>query len=241
MLAITVAGLAAFALPPRKHRGTETARLTINAGKPGCKVDVDGTPAGKTDAQGRLVLHEITPAAHYVHVGCPQTPEATIFVSPGPGSNTSVTAGPSQTDADAGLGVGPEGNNLELRKLLSDAGDDRSNGQFPDAVHALRRAIQLDPSNAGLHHELGVTFLMIRDWPDAAVELREAIHDDPSSAGAHSGLGYALEKIGDLNAALDQYRLAVHLDPQDSSYEDHYVQVLGMLAVEKAERKKKKR
>lgn len=238
MVATALAGLPAFALP-RRHHGPETARLTINAGKPGCKVDVDGVPAGTTNAKGNVVLAGITPSAHYVHVDCPQTPEATVFVSPSVGSNINVTAGPSEAGNDVGLGVGPAGNNLELRKLLSDAVDDRSNGQFPDAVHALRRAIQLDPSNAGLHHELGVTFLMIRDWPDAAVELREAIHDDPSSAGAHSELGYALEKLGDLNAALDQYRLAVHLDPQDSSYQDHYVEVLGMLAVEKAGKKKR--
>lgn len=239
MVAIAVASLTAFALPPRRHRGPDTARLTVSAGKPGCKVDVDGTPAGETKAKGSLVLTGITPGAHYIHVDCPEAPEATIFVSPSAGSSATVTAGAPQAGGEAGLGIGPAGNNLELRKLLADAVDDRSNGQFPDAVHSLRQAIQLDPSNAGLHHELGVTFLMIRDWPDAAVELREAIHDDPSSAGTHSGLGYALEKLGDLNAALDQYRLAVHLDPQDSSYEDHYVEVLGMLAVEKAGKKKK--
>ena len=129
---------------------------------------------------------------------------------------------------------------MELRRLLAGAVDARSDGQFPEAIRTLRHAIQLDPGNPGLHHELGMTYLMIRDWDNAAVELREAIRHNPSSADAHSGLGYALEKQGDLADALKEYRVATHLDPNDQSYEDHYVEVLGLMTSEQTGKKQKK-
>lgn len=219
----------------------ESAQVAVQSAKPGCSVDVDGTAAGKTNAQGRLILSSLTPSGHYVHVDCPGEPEVTAFISPEAGSSTVIQPKPSESGESNGPGFDRTENNLELRKLLSEAADDRSNGQFPDAIHALRRAIQLDPDNAGLHHELGMTFLMIRDWENAEVELREAIRRDPSRAGAHNGLGYALEKLGDLQGALDQFRIATHLDPDDSSYQDHYVEALGVLGAEQGEKKNKRK
>lgn len=240
-LVFTLVGAGAHAgvFPHRKRRAAETAQITVQSAKPGCSVDVDGTPAGKTNAQGRLILSNVTVSSHYIHVDCPGQPEATTFVSPSAGSTTEVRPAPSESGEDGGPDFGRAENNLELRKLLTEAANDRSNGQFPDSIHALRSAIQLDPDNAGLHHEIGMTFLMIRDWANAEVELREAIRRDPSSAGAHNGLGYALEKLGDVHGALDQFRIATHLDPDDSSYQDHYVEALGVLAAEQGGKKKR--
>lgn len=240
IIAVAISTTVVVARPPRRRHRRESATVTVNAGKAGCNVDIDGTPSGKTSSGGTIVLSDVAPSAHYIHVDCPAMPEVTVFVSPGAGESLEVQAKPSAADASSAPGAASPDNNLELRKLVTDASDDRSNGQFPAAVSDLRHAIRLDPSNPGLHHELGMTFLMIQDWPNAAVELREAIHDNPSIAGAHAGLGYALEKLGNLHAALIQYRLAVHLDPQDSSYEDHYVEVLGMLAAEKPQKKKRR-
>ncbi len=205
-------------------------------------MDIDGAPAGKTGAAGSLTLSDVPASDHYIHVDCPGLPETTYFISPAPGSETSIQPKPEITSSEgpATPPLAAAENNMELRRLLSGAVDARSNGQFPEAIQTLRQAIQLDPDNPGLHHELGMTFLMIRDWDNAGVELREAIRHDPSSADAHNGLGYALEKLGDLQAALKEFRIATHLDPNDQSYEDHYVDVLGMIVAEQAGKKKKR-
>lgn len=245
-MAVTVALLlggatpCAFAIFHRHHKPSSTAQVIVQSGKPDCDVDVDGTPAGKTSAQGRLAIAGVSASEHYVHVDCLGEAEITYFISPVAGSTAEIQ--PHRLLADqAAPGLGAVENNMELRRLLSTAVDDRSDGQFPESIKTLRQAIQLDPDNPGLHHELGMTFLMIRDWQSAAVELREAIRHDPSSAGAHSGLGYALEKLGDFQGALNQFGIAKHLDPSDQSYEDHYVEVLGMMASENSNKKNKRR
>lgn len=242
VLAIALEPASGLAIFRHNHKHSETAQVTVNTVDAGCSVDVDGAPAGKTGAAKQLTLSDVTASTHYIHVDCPARPEATYFISPAPGSSTSLQ--PKGT-LPAGNGsvtspLGAAENNMELRRLLASAVDARSDGQFPEAIQMLRHAIQLDPGNPGLHHELGMTYLMIRDWDDATVELREAIRHNPSSADAHSGLGYALEKQGDLADALKEYRISTHLDPNDQSYEDHYVEVLGMMASEQAGKKKKK-
>ncbi|MGH9351385.1 MAG: tetratricopeptide repeat protein [Terriglobia bacterium] len=245
LLALALGGASpcSFAVFHHAHKKSETAQVVVDSGKAECSVDIDGTPAGKTGATGKLTLSGVPASDHYIHVDCPGQPEATYFISPAPGSSTSIQPKPalSSSEASAASSLGAAENNMELRRLLASAVDARSDGQFPEAIQTLRQAIQLDPGNPGLHHELGMTFLMIRDWDDAGVELREAIRHNPSSADAHSGLGYALEKLGDLQSALKEFRIATHLDPNDQSYEDHYVEVLGMMASEQGEKKKKSR
>lgn len=243
LLGFSVGPTSGFSIFRHDRKHSQTAQVTVNAGEAGCGVDVDGAPSGKTGETHELTLSGVPASSHYIHVDCPGRPEATYYISPAPGSSTSLQ--PRSTlpagDASSASPLGAAENNMELRRLLAAAVNARSDGQFPDAIQMLRHAIQLDPGNPGLHHELGMTFLMIRDWDNAAVELREAIRHNPSSADAHSGLGYALEKQGDLADALKEYRTATHLDPNDQSYEDHYVEVLGMMAGEQAGKKKKLR
>lgn len=234
-------GASALALPmPRRKPKSGLATLLVRT-KPGCKVDVDGTPAGVGDSQGRLVIKAVEPSDHYVHIDCPGEPELTRLISPEPGAtlqlNPSIATG---TDGASGLPVETE-SNAELRTLITQATNQRADGQFPQAVRTLRRAVMLDPDNPDLHHELGVTFLMIRDWQEARIELLEALHHNPGDADAHNGLGYAMEKLGQIRPALDQFRLAMHLDPTDDIYQEHYVEALGLLSAEQAQHKKKKR
>jgi Flp pilus assembly protein TadD len=89
-----------------------------------------------------------------------------------------------------------------------------------------------------LHRELGITFLLAKDWKRARVEMLEALKHDPDDADAHNGLGYALEKLGELEPALREYRTATHLEPDDPSYRQHYIEALAKLSAQKAEKKR---
>jgi Flp pilus assembly protein TadD len=114
----------------------------------------------------------------------------------------------------------------------------RSHGRLEEAVRELREATKLDPENSDLHRELGITFLLDKDWKRARVEMLEAIRHDPTDADAHNGLGYALEKLGEFAPALQEYRTATHLEPDDPSYRQHYFEAMARLSAQKAGRKK---
>jgi tetratricopeptide (TPR) repeat protein len=216
-----------------------SASVSVVTGLPGCKVDVDGTAGGTTDSEGNLIVKSVIDGEHYVHVLCPGQRTASYFISPPAGKEVEVDARAAATNSRAAdnPSLNPAASELELRRMVSDADQLRSSGKFEEAVTLLRKATMLDPRNGDLHRELGITFLMYHDWESARVEMLEAIHREPESVDAHSGLAYALEKLGDLDEALKQYRICTQMDPHDTSYRDHYVEVLGLLYTEKGKKK----
>ena len=232
-----------FAGPAREHE-TKSAQVRIIAGQVGCAVELDAAPAGRTNSKGTLVLPEVDPSDHYIHLRCPgQQQETAYFVSLRPGESVDVRpeaplarandSGPSPLDAAQAK--------IELRRDVHQAVRLRAAGRFEEAVELLHRAAKMDPENSDLHRELGITFLLGKDWKRARVEMLEAIRHDPSDADAHNGLGYALEKLGDVDGALKEYRTATHLDPGDPSYRQHYLEALGKFAALQGEKKEKKK
>lgn len=224
----------------RKHGKREaSANVSVVTSLPGCKVDVDGTAAGTTDSEGYLIVKGVSSGEHYVHVLCPGQRNTSYFISPPAGKEVEVDARAAATNSHAAdnPSLNPAASELELRRLVSQADQLRSSGKFREAVALLRKAALLDPRNGDLHRELGITFLMYHDWENARVEMLEAVHREPDSVDAHSGLAYALEKLGDLDEALKQYRICTQMDPHDTSYRDHYVEVLGLLYSEKGKKR----
>ncbi len=221
-----------------KKRGNQNppAAVSVDSGVAGCKVDIDGDAAGTTGSDGTLRVKDVAPGDHYVHVLCPGQHDASYFISPQPHQQIDVDASAAATNSrqPEAAQLNPAASEMELRRMVSEADQLRSSGQFTEAVDLLRKATLLDPRNGDLHRELGITFLMFHEWERARVEMLEAVRREPDNVDAHSGLAYALEKLGDLDAALKEYRLCTQLDPHDTSYRDHYVQVLGELYSEKA-------
>jgi len=212
-------------------RDEHATSVAVNTGLPQCKVDLDGQPEGMTGPAGKLSIPEIEPGDHYLHIECPGRQEVSRFVEPSRGEELQVAVTPTITGspAPAASGLGAAESKMRLRKIARQAVQLRASGQFAEAVKLLREATVLDPKNADLHRELGITFLLTHEWERARVEMLEAVHHDPESAEAHSGLAYAYEKLGNLDEALKQYRICTQLDPGDASYQRHYVEVLGDL------------
>ena len=117
-------------------------------------------------------------------------------------------------------------NRAKLEPLLQKALQLRSQARLDEAVATLREAMKLDPENSDLHRELGITFLLAKQWERARVEMIEAIRHDRTDADAHNGLGYALEKLGDIDGAVKEYRIATNLEPEDPTYRSHYFDAL---------------
>lgn len=223
-----------------RERQAPTTQIRINTGREGCAVELDSSPAGKTDTRGVLELSNLEPSDHYLHILCPgQQQEAAYFVSLRPGENLEVRH--EATVPASGVSVRPvleaAEAKIKLRQNVQQAVRLRAAGRLEEAVQLLHEAAKLDPENSDLHRELGITFLLGKDWKRARVEMLEAIRHDPNDADAHNGLGYALEKLGDLDGALKQFRTATRLEPDDSSYRQHYLEALGKLAAKQPEKK----
>src|ERR1700735_3830744 len=71
-------------------------------------------------------------------------------------------------------------------------------GRPADAIAPLRDATLLEPSNAIIHHDLGLACLEVGRVPDAIAALQRAVASDPRYADAYFRLGIALEKLGDI-------------------------------------------
>jgi len=222
-----------------KPRPPAAPQVTVRASGPGCQVDIDGRAAGKTDIHSVLVVPEVEPGDHYLHLRCPNAGEKTFFASLLAGEKLALDENKASDDSNlqANAGPSPGEREIQLRQLVQQAQQMRAQGRLDEAVERLRAATKLDPANSDLHRELGISFLLGRDWKRARVEMLEAIHNDPTDADAYNGLGYALEKMGDLKEAVKQYRMATHLDPADPTYRTHYFDVLSKLAQENAKKK----
>jgi tetratricopeptide (TPR) repeat protein len=211
--------------------------IVIRTGTPGCAVELDAAFQGKTNAQGNFTLAGVDPTDHYIHVRCPDQAERGYWVSPEAGQRIELRAEPRPAAA-APSGIEAAQAKIELRKLVLKAVQERAAGQFEQAVRDLHEAAGMDPENSDLHRELGITFLLAKDWKRARVEMIEALKHDPTDADAHNGLGYALDKLGDIQAALAEYRAATRLDPDNPSYAEHYMQAMVELAARQSAKKK---
>lgn len=234
VLAGFLLALPASAAP--RARNTEEKQPTIlrvHTGIADCRVDVDGIVAGKTDSAGNISISNQEPGDHYVHADCSKKPEMSEYISLPPGRTTTLDFAATASHRTITPLQAAE-NKIRLRKIVLNAVEARANGKFDRAVSLLHQAALLDPSNSDLHRELGITFLLNKDWERARVEMIEAIRHDPGDADAHNGLGYALEKLGNLKQALAEYRAATKLDPTDESYREHYYNVLSKLAAQQS-------
>ena len=213
--------------------------MTVRARGPDCLVDLDDQRLGKTNDDGVLVLQEVEPGDHYLHLRCPGEEEKAFFISPRSGENVAVDGKKAEEASNPNThpALSLAEVKIQLRQLVQQAVQLRARGRLDEAVERLRAALKLDAENSDLHRELGITFLLGKDWKRARVEMLEAIRHDPTDADAYNGLGYALEKMGDLEAAVKQYRMATQLDPADPTYRTHYFDLLSRLAQERAKKK----
>jgi cytochrome c-type biogenesis protein CcmH/NrfG len=232
-------GLAAMTGTAAVHEHqAETAKVIIETGLPGCRVDLDAGVAGTSGATGNLILLNVDPGDHYIHVRCPGKAEVAYFISPKAAGEVKIS--PAKDEPTASVETDPTtvaDNKIKLQQLVQQAVQLRAQARLDDAVAALREAMKLDPENSDLHREMGITFLLAKEWKRARVEMIEAIRHDQTDADAHNGLGYALEKLGDLDGALKEYRVATQLEPDDPSYRTHYYDALVRIQVRQEAKK----
>lgn len=234
--ALSMSPALARSAPDKGAKAPQTAELDLRGFDGGCPVDLDGSPVGNTNARGELALATVPPGDHYVHVNCPSQSTQAFFRTAKAGEQAEVRPAPTATEQSP-LDVAAK--RQELTHLVQKAVQERTSGHQDEAIADLRRATELDPENPDLHRELGITFLLLKDWARARVEYLEAIRYDSSEAESHNGLGYALEKLGNIDAASKEFRTAMQLEPDDLTYQEHYTETVLMLQEQKEKTRKK--
>lgn len=222
-----------------RDEAPQFAQVEVVTGREGCAAELDSTPVGSTNAEGKLLIETVEPGDHYLHLKCSDGEGKAYFISPRAGQKLDVR----HELKDAAAADPPAAENvaeikLQLRQHIREAIELRSRGRIDEAVEHLRSAFRLDPDNSDLHREMGITFLSAKEWKRARVELLEAIRHDPTDAEAHNGLGYALEKTGNLQDALEEYHTASKLEPNDLTYRRRYIGALARISEQQALKKK---
>ena len=219
-----------------KEKSPELATIEVHTGQDGCLVDLDSGPPSKTEESGVLFLRPVDPGDHYLHISCPDGRKDSFLVTPLPGTSLRVELGDGRAPAGPELSVAER--QMRLREHIQQVVRLRARGRIDEAVMHLREARRLDPENSDLHRELGITFLLGKDWKRARIEMLEAIRNDFEDAEAHNGLAYAYEKMGKFGEAVEAYRTASKLEPSDSSYRRHYFNAIAKQAEQDALKKK---
>jgi protein O-mannosyl-transferase len=86
-------------------------------------------------------------------------------------------------------------------------------GDFAAAERELRRAVELRPDVAGLHHDLALVIAAAGRLDAAVAEDREAVRLRPGFAPAWWGLGESLAALGRTDEAISALRTSLALDP----------------------------
>jgi tetratricopeptide (TPR) repeat protein len=121
-------------------------------------------------------------------------------------------------------GSGREGNNgiymVNLNKIqtlgcfFNNLGNSYNEvGDTEQAMLALERAVEINPTLAESRMNLGNIYLKKDRIEDAIHEYEAALEIDPGNAKTHNGLGNAYTKRGRLNDAISQYTRSIELEP----------------------------
>ncbi len=90
----------------------------------------------------------------------------------------------------------------------------------PAAIAAYHHVLEIDPSHAAAHINLGTLYYNRQDFALAEKHYRQAIHSDPRYSLAYFDLGNVLDETGRVQEAIFTYKTALQLAP---TYADaHY-------------------
>ena len=81
------------------------------------------------------------------------------------------------------------------------------------AIDAYRRALELDPECAAIHHSLGLAYYKEGEFEDARDSFQKAISLNPLNANYHYVLGQLQQDDGVWELAIDEFTKAINLEP----------------------------
>jgi len=86
-------------------------------------------------------------------------------------------------------------------------------GNNEQALIALERAVEINPSLAESHTNLGNVYMKYKQLEDAMYQYQLALRINPNNAISHHNMANAYQERGWFNNAVDEYSQALELDP----------------------------
>lgn len=93
-------------------------------------------------------------------------------------------------------------------------------GDFDQALHSFREAIEHDPEFPFAYYDLAVVFRQIGQHQNAIAALRRCIRQLPNFVDSYNQLGITYYETGDMTRALMVFSATVELEPQNAHH--HY-------------------
>jgi tetratricopeptide (TPR) repeat protein len=93
-------------------------------------------------------------------------------------------------------------------------------GAQSQAVEALRKALEINPTSAQEHLNLGLALLRAGEGPQGIAEIEKAKQLDPSLPHTYFNLGIEFKKSGDIDRAVSEFEQMVKLTPNEAKV--HY-------------------
>jgi tetratricopeptide (TPR) repeat protein len=93
-------------------------------------------------------------------------------------------------------------------------------GDLPGAVDAFAKAVELDPSNDGVHNMYAYALIETRQAQKGIEESKKVLAHNPKDTSALMNIGYAELKTGDFDAAEKAYREMIAVDANSAA--GHY-------------------
>lgn len=85
--------------------------------------------------------------------------------------------------------------------------------RYEEAANALKRAAQIEPTNAAAHFNLGLTLYNAGRYSEAIESYKEVIKLRPTLAQAHFNLALTYFAINDRKQAMDEYEILKTMNP----------------------------
>jgi Flp pilus assembly protein TadD len=90
-------------------------------------------------------------------------------------------------------------------------------GKHEDALAELRPLVEKDPTQWGVHAQMGVAYQNLKRYEEAEASYKKAVELQPSNPTLYSNLGQVYVKMGKQEDARRMFDAAAQLSPEDAS------------------------
>ncbi len=108
---------------------------------------------------------------------------------------------------------------MQFYRVANQAFELMQNNEMAQAIQVWRKALAMDPDDAGAHFSLAVALTGNNQEREAVEEYRKACELDTHQAGWFAHLAASLAQTGDLDGAVANYRKSLNLDPSSAGVE----------------------
>lgn len=87
---------------------------------------------------------------------------------------------------------------------------------FAGAVIAFTQAIEIEPTNADIYYQRGISYFHLNRKSLALIDFNQAQELQPNNPFRYSSRAYIKDACGDINGAIADYERAIELDSDDA-------------------------